>query len=641
MATPRASIIIRTFNEERHLPALLESLGSQSFRDYEIVVVDSGSVDRTRELATPWADKLLHIDSHDFTFGYSLNVGIQASSSPFAVIISAHTLPTDENWLEALVRPLEDEPTAMTYGRQLGWQNFSEGRDLDRTFGSKPRVEKPPRFFAHNGNSAIRKDLWEEHPFDESLPGLEDIEWAKHWMLKGYQVVYEPKAALYHIHDENWRQVRRRYYREAVAARWIGVKGRRHAILDSAKELGYALLDLSKNILPAGGQNGSGSAKPVSKKEIVLFRTNKAIGNMRGLMDGKTMQDLAAREEMFFDRTGHAVVIHGQGRASWDEVHVPEVKPGEVLVRTAYSGVCGTDLDLFDGKVAYYKDGSAKFPIVPGHEISGHVVAIGTNVDHLKEDDPVVIEHIQGCGKCNDCSHGNWAQCSTRAELGVLGRDGGYAQFVLVPGQFIRVVPQGLEMEKAALCQPLATVLKALNRLGRVWPESPVTKRCAVVGAGSLGHMCARVLAHRGHDVTVFDRDPKRLDYFTGTGIQTASDSGAVADFDVLVEVTGDPEALDNMLRLAPSGATILLLGLSYSQRPFPIENIVAHDKTVVGSAGCGPEEYKEALSLMLDLDLSAYLQCVLPLDQYRDAWNIFRERKHIKVLLSAAEAQS
>ena len=111
-----------------------------------------------------------------------------------------------------------------------------------------------------------------------------------------------------------------------------------------------------------------------------------------------------------------------------------------------------------------------------------------------------------------------------------------------------------------------------------------------------------------------------------------------MANFDILVEVTGDPEALDNMLRLAPSGATILILGLSYSQRPFPIENIVVHDKTLVGSAGCGPEEYEEALALMPDLNLSAYLQCVLPLEQYHDAWKIFQERKHIKVLLSAED---
>ena len=105
MASPETSIIIRTFNEEKHLPGLLEAVREQSYRDYEIVVVDSGSLDRTRDIARPFANKLLRIDSHDFTFGYSLNVGIRAASGRFAAIVSAHTLPSSQDWLAVLVDP--------------------------------------------------------------------------------------------------------------------------------------------------------------------------------------------------------------------------------------------------------------------------------------------------------------------------------------------------------------------------------------------------------------------------------------------------------------------------------------------------------------------------------------------------------
>jgi len=641
MASPEASIIIRTFNEEKHLPKLLEALRRQTYRQFEIVVVDSGSMDRTREIAAPWADKLLHIDSHDFTFGYSLNVGIEAASGEYAVIVSAHTLPLDQHWIEALLKPLDEEATAMSYGRQLGWSNFSESQDLNRTFGDHRRVLRPPRFFAHNGNSAIRKDLWRQHPFDETLPGLEDIEWAKHWMLRGYQVVYEPEAALYHIHEENWRQVRRRYYREAVAARWIGIKGRRHVLVDSAKEVGYAFLDLGRSFWHTGFKLRTKDETTGGGREVVLFRANKTIGHLRGLLDGKTMQDPVAREDMFFDRSGRAVVIQGQGKASLEGVEIPEVKPGEVLIRTAYVGVCGTDLDIYDGKVAYYIDGTAKYPIVPGHEISGRVVAVGSNVSHLKENDPVVVEHIQGCGKCDECQRSNWNRCPSRAELGVMGRDGGYAQFVVAPGRFVRLVPPGLDLATAALSQPLAVILKGLQRLAHVWPALPESKRCAVVGAGSLGHLCAKVLALRGHQVTVFDRDPRRREYFQGSGIEVSDDPARLAGFQVLIEVTGDPEVLDNMLRQTPPGATILLLGFSYALRPFAFESIVAHDKTVVGSASCGSQEYEEALQLLPDLDLDIYRQCILPLDQFRDAWDIFRKRIHLKVLLAVNQEQS
>ncbi|MGD9221566.1 MAG: glycosyltransferase family A protein, partial [Desulfobacterales bacterium] len=184
MNQPEISIIIRTFNEEKYVPALLEALTLQSLCDFETIVVDSGSLDRTPEIATQKADHLLRIQSHDFTFGHSLNVGIHNASGKYIVIVSAHTLPVDSEWLAQLVKPLYDDQNAMVYGRQLGGETskFSESQDMRRTFGSKRTILKPPNFFANNANSAIRKDLWQQHPFDESLPGLEDIEWAKYWM---------------------------------------------------------------------------------------------------------------------------------------------------------------------------------------------------------------------------------------------------------------------------------------------------------------------------------------------------------------------------------------------------------------------------------------------------------------------------
>ena len=638
MASPETSIIIRTFNEEKHLPMLLESLNDQAYRDFEIVVVDSGSLDRTRDIAAPWTNKLLRIDSHDFTFGYSLNVGIQAAGGLNAVIVSAHTVPVNESWLGNLIEPLHHELTAMSFGRQMGGHgsNFGEVKDLQRTFGPRRKVLYPPHFFAHNGNSAIRKDLWQQHPFDETLPGLEDIEWAKYWMERGQQVVYEPEAALYHIHDENWRQVRRRYYREAVAGRWIGVKGRRHAVLDPAREIAYTLQDLGRAMWPNPADQSHDGKMPQRGREIVLFRLNKAVGTARGLLDGATMRDPVARESMFFDRTSKAVVVQGPGRASLDEIPVPEVKPGDVLVRTAYSGICGTDLEIFNGTLDEYKTGAAKYPIVPGHELSGRVASLGSNVNHLKEGDPVVVEHIQSCGTCEQCRRSNGIGCADRSELGILGLDGGYSEYVVVPGRFVRQVPQGLELRKAALCQPLALILKGLNRLSRYWPANFEPQRCAIVGAGSLGHLCAKVLALRGHDVMAIDRDPRRLDYFQGTNIATSSDLACLAGYDMLVELTGDPGVLEAMLHRSPPGATILLLGLPYAHRQFTFENIVSYDKTVVGSVGSTSQEYEEALGLLPELDVEALLQCVLPLGQFRQGWDHFQQREHLKVMLAA-----
>lgn len=294
---PETSIVIRTFNEEKHLPRLLAGIERQRYRDYEVVVVDSGSRDRTPEITRQYGHRVLHISSRDFTFGYSLNVGVSASVGRFVAIVSAHTEPVDDSWLQRLVAPLNSPETAMVYGRQLGnaASKLSEARDFRRTFGEQRQVMVPPNFFANNANSGIRRDLWLERPFDEALPGLEDIEWAKNWMKRGYRVLYEPGAAIYHIHEESWRQVRRRYYREGLAAKWLGIKGRRHAIAEIACE-GISLL----GDLVEAGRTGELSRRT---GEIVCYRTNKALGTIQGLLDGAAMASPSARDAMFFDRT--------------------------------------------------------------------------------------------------------------------------------------------------------------------------------------------------------------------------------------------------------------------------------------------------------------------------------------------------
>lgn len=642
-ASPETSVIIRTFNEEKHLPALMESLDRQSYRDFEIVVVDSGSLDRTRELATGHADTMLRIDSHDFTFGYSLNVGINAALGKYAVIVSAHTLPVDDDWIGRLVTPLREDVTAMTYGRQMGGSgsNFSEIQDLGRTFGSQRKVLRPPHFFAHNGNSAIRRDLWAQHPFDEKLPGLEDIEWAKFWMERGYQVVYDPDAALHHIHNEHWRQIRLRYYREGVAARLVGVKGRQHVVIDVAREAGFTLFDLGRALLASEKQFQHGTGLLDRGREIFSFRSNKILGTVRGLLDGTSIQDPETREKVFFDRTSPGVVFHGAGRASLQQQPIPDVKPGDVLIRTAYTGICGTDLELFNGTLSYYQDGDAKYPIVPGHEVSGRVVAVGPNVRHLEEGNPVVIEKIQSCGNCDDCRRSNWSGCPNRVELGVIGRAGGFAQFLVTPGRYVHKVPPDLSLQRSVLCEPLAVILKGLSRVSQFWPTEPKSKRCAVVGGGSLGHMCAKVMSFRGHRVTVFDQDPKRRGYFEGSDIAVSADLSELYNFDVLIEVTGDPQVLDTLLHQSGPSATILLLDLPYADKQISLEKFLAHDKAVVSSSGSTPKEYEEALALLPQLNVDLLLECVFPMEQFREALQTFEQRRYLKVMLEVAGESS
>jgi len=636
MSDPETSIVIRTFNEEKYLGNLLAWIKRQSYHEFEVIVVDSGSMDRTRDVAIREADRVLRIDRHDFTFGYSLNEGIRTAKGKYIAIASGHTAPLHDNWLRSLIEPLKDERTAMVYGRQLGSANskISEVYDLERIFGSEKRFLQPPHFFANNANSAIRKDLWEQHNFDATVPGLEDIEWAKFWMERGYRVVYEPEAALYHIHEENWRQVRRRYYREALAARWIGVKGQGHILIDLIREIRYLAEDLVQILWPSDDDVSKRQKIVDQFCEIFFFRSNKAIGTIKGLLDGAVMQNPIKRDQMFFDRTCRAVNIHGPGKAVIEEIGIPELKPGDVLIRIAYEGICNTDIEIFEGTLGYYKNGIAKYPIVPGHEFSGRIVATGTNINHLKEHDAVVVECIQSCGSCKECLRSNWIGCSQRAELGVIGRNGGYSEYVIVPGRFVHRLPENFDLRMACLCEPLAVVLKGLKRLSGALHSDTTTTPCAVLGAGPLGHLCAKVLMFQGHPVTVFDRNPLRLSCLKGSSIQVSEDQGMLADFGVLVEATGDQEALESMMDLSPAGAKILLLGLPYAHRKFSFESIVAYDKTIVGSVGSSADDFESAIDILPKLNLDQFTTRIFSFENFQEAWDVSRTGKYLKVLL-------
>jgi glycosyltransferase involved in cell wall biosynthesis len=104
--SPEVSIVIRAYNEERWLPELFKALDVQTFRDFEVLVVDSGSLDRTRDIAAANKARIVLLRSEDFTFGYSLNIGIEQARGRFMAIISAHCIPTDPEWLGRLVAPL-------------------------------------------------------------------------------------------------------------------------------------------------------------------------------------------------------------------------------------------------------------------------------------------------------------------------------------------------------------------------------------------------------------------------------------------------------------------------------------------------------------------------------------------------------
>ena len=124
---PQCSIVIRAFNEEKHIGRLLTGIMKQTIQDREIILVDSGSTDATPEIAANFPVKIVQINPEEFTFGRSLNKGVAAAIGEFVVIISAHCYPVYPDWLEQLLKPFEDPQIVVCYGKQRGSETTESG----------------------------------------------------------------------------------------------------------------------------------------------------------------------------------------------------------------------------------------------------------------------------------------------------------------------------------------------------------------------------------------------------------------------------------------------------------------------------------------------------------------------------------
>ncbi len=218
----KASIVIRCFNEEQNLGRLLNGIAQQTMRDVEILIVDSGSTDGTLAVARRYPVRILLISPEEFSFGRSLNMGCAAATSDLIVAASAHTYPVYDDWLEQLLRPFQNPQVALVYGRQSGddGAKYAERQVFARWFppDSNPHQTYP---FCNNANAAIRRSLWLQFPYNEDLTGLEDLEWAKRMLERGYRLAYAADAEIVHVHRETWSQVFKRYQREAIAFKHI------------------------------------------------------------------------------------------------------------------------------------------------------------------------------------------------------------------------------------------------------------------------------------------------------------------------------------------------------------------------------------------------------------------------------------
>ncbi len=307
------------------------------------------------------------------------------------------------------------------------------------------------------------------------------------------------------------------------------------------------------------------------------------------------------------------------GRPRVVERPEPPRPAGEALVRVTVAGLCGTDLELARGYLG--------FEGVPGHEFVGVVE---------QADDPlwvgrrVVGEINAGCGDCGACRARLARHCPRRTVLGIVGRDGAFADLVALPEENLHAVPDGVPDDVAVFTEPMAAAHEILEQLR---PE-PGT-RAVVLGDGRLGQLCAAVLADAGSPPLVCGRHAAKLARLEGLGLATTRDPGTLPrEFDLVVEATGNPEGLPLAMSLVRPRGTIVLKSTYHGAAAVELAGLVIDEIRLLGSR-CGP--FAPALAhLARQPDVVAGMVAAsYPLERVADAFAHAARGDTLKVLLA------
>ncbi|NIA16509.1 MAG: alcohol dehydrogenase catalytic domain-containing protein [Nitrospiraceae bacterium] len=326
------------------------------------------------------------------------------------------------------------------------------------------------------------------------------------------------------------------------------------------------------------------------------------------------------------------VAITDKRQVMVEEVPMPAVTRGNVLLKICYSGICGTDLMNYRGDFVWGRSG---YPKYPGHELSGIVEAVGEGVDTLKVGDRVVPECTIGCGVCGWCKSGNYSLCQNRLKYS----NGGLAERVALPAKAVHILPEGTSLLAGALIEPVAVgcnaALKAENVFGR---------SAGVIGGGTIGLGALMTLNLLGAAKTfLFDLVEERvaLGRKLGAthGINGAMDDPVAAVSDhtsgkgldvVVVASAGTAKTVGLALELVAAQGVVIIVGLSGGQlSSFDADDLCDKEATIIGShSSPGIWEQLVACVGAGRYDLEALVSHVIPLDKAAEAFALLDDPK-------------
>jgi L-idonate 5-dehydrogenase len=338
-----------------------------------------------------------------------------------------------------------------------------------------------------------------------------------------------------------------------------------------------------------------------------------------------------------------AATLHGAKDLRLEDRELAPLAPGFVRVRFAAGGICGSDMHYFShGRIGNF---IATSPLVLGHEVAGTVEEIGEGVAGVAPGDRVAVNPSRWCGRCPRCLEGRRNLCENIYFMGSASKtphmQGGFATlFDAIPAQCVPI-PDAMPFEAAALAEPLAVCLHAVNR-GDV-----AGKHVAVIGAGPIGLLTLLAARMKGAtDTTMVDIAAAPLAFATRLGagrvVDLSQDKDGLARIpapDVVIEAAGSPAALEGAIGAVRRGGTVVLLGsLPGGTFPAPVNPIMAKELDVVGSFRFD-REFEEAVKLIAEgkVDVLSIVTARRPLAQVNDAFALALDRSQsVKVVLTA-----
>lgn len=341
-------------------------------------------------------------------------------------------------------------------------------------------------------------------------------------------------------------------------------------------------------------------------------------------------------------RVMKALVKSKRERGLWlEEVEMPEIGINDVLIRVRRTGICGTDLHIFEWDD--WAQNTLPVPLVIGHEFVGEIVDIGSNVADLYPGEIVSGEGHVVCGRCRNCLAGRRHLCAHTQGVGV-NRPGAFAEYIALPMSNIWRHHPGVDQDVAAIFDPFGNAVHT----GLSFPV--LGEDVLITGAGPIGLMAAAVVKHAGaRFVVITDTNPYRLELAKKMGVTLSVNAreekldsiqkklGMAEGFDVGLEMSGNPAAFRDMLRNMSHGARIAMLGIPNGEMAIDWHTVIFNMLTIKGIYGREMYEtwYKMTVMLQSGLDIRPVITHRFEYADFQKGFDVMSSGECGKVILN------